>query len=561
MKQIKNIMIVCVVLVFSACSFLDFDESTGKSAKVALNSYKEIEGFVTACYSGLPSDFGAIGNALREAASDNAVMTDKNSSMYDMYTGKWSPINALDNAWEGSYKSIFKCNWYLGNIHKGLLDKYIWDENYTDWMSEMDYHIYEVRALRAFYYFELAKRYGDVPLVIKTLSAVEANEVTKTSFNEVINFIVAECDSCVNNLPVKYDYVLTKETGRVTKGFVMALKARALLYAASPLHNPGNDKAKWEAAAKASMDIITTGTYSLPNISSDPLFTKEGNAVLTSSQLIFERRNGTTNTFEIRNYPVGYHVNVTATGGTTPTENLASLYEMADGTKFDWTNPAHASNAYFDAIGNPTRDPRFYRVILADGSKLFTTPIETFEGGVNNTADQVGATTTGYYMKRYISKVSLETGSETKIEHHTVIYRYAEVLLNYAEAIYAATGSATGTTAVCSKSAIDAINEVRSAANMPNVLEADFDMQYIRDERNRELAFEDHRFWDIRRWKIGEVIKDIKGMKIVKDASTGVKSYTIETVQNRVWEDKMYLYPIQQSERIINPNLGQNPGW
>ena len=560
MKQIKNIMLACVVFAFSSCNFLDFDESTRQSEREAFNSYANVKSFIVACYNGLPSDFGAIGSALREAATDNAVMTDKNSSIYDMYTGKWSPINAMDNAWN-TYDYIFRCNYFLETIKPEMIELFEWDDDYDKWLEEIDLHFLEARALRAFYFFELAKRYGDIPLVTRVLTTEEANGVTKTSFDDVIKFIVAECDTLAPLLPETYQGYHDSETGRATKGFVMALKARALLYAASPLHNPNNDTGKWEAAAKASMDIIMTGTYSLPDISSDPLFTKEGNAVLTSSQLIFERRNGKANSFEKRNYPVGYHVSVMATGGTTPTENLASLYEMKNGDAFDIDT--HDTEMYYDASGNPTRDPRFYRVILADGAKLFGADIETFEGGVNNADDQVGATLTGYYPKRYISKVELGTPNapQTTIEHHTVIYRYAEVLLNYAEAIYATTGSATGTTAVCSKSAIDAINEVRNAANMPPVLEVDFDMQYIRDERNRELAFEDHRFWDIRRWKIGEVIKDIKGMKIVKDASTGVKSYTIETVQNRVWEDKMYLYPIQQSERIINPNLGQNPGW
>lgn len=130
-------------------------------------------------------------------------------------------------------------------------------------MKQLKYFPYEARVLRAHYFFELARRYGDIAMPLEVLTEEEANTIGKTPFSEVISFIVSECDDAANNLPDSYVNEPGAEIGRVTKGFAMAVKSKALLYAASKLHNPSMDTELWKKSAKAAIDIINTGLYSL----------------------------------------------------------------------------------------------------------------------------------------------------------------------------------------------------------------------------------------------------------------------------------------------------------
>ena len=186
--------------------------------------------------------------------------------------------------------------------------------------------------------------------------------------------------------------------------------------------------------------------------------------------------------------------------------------------------------------------------------------LETYEGGKNG-APLEGATTTGYYLKKLVDEtVSLDPIKPVSKPHHFPGYRYAEVLLNYAEAMNEWQGP-DYTDATHPLSARDALNQVRAAANMKGVVatnQTEF-REKVHKERRIELAFEDHRFWDIRRWKEGKLVKEIYGVKIQNN--NGTLSYKKEKVQDRVWDDKMYLYPIPQNEVYVNDNLTQNPGW
>lgn len=193
------------------------------------------------------------------------------------------------------------------------------NEDYEENLRRAKRYVYEVRALRAFYFFELCKRYGDIPLLTRTYTIEEINSVEKARFADVIDFIIRECDDVAPELPITQDAPGTTvpesewndyglgETGRVTRGMVRALKSRALLYAASKLHNPEGDKSKWEKAATAAYDIIKENWYSLPNIEDDPLYdVRGGHDVLKSKQLIFVKRNGNTSSFEGYNLPIGF---------------------------------------------------------------------------------------------------------------------------------------------------------------------------------------------------------------------------------------------------------------
>lgn len=539
--------VLCAGSILASCDFLAFDESTGKTHDEVYSTFENQKSVVADVYSYLPQDFGVMDNALREAATDNAVYVWNTSSVYKIYDNKWAATNTVDDVWGNMYKGIRAANSFLENYDEELLRRLSLNENYKEEMEKYRMYPYEVRALRAFYYFELAKRYGDVPLVRRTLDVDEVNTLTRTPFMEIIDFIDAECSEVARELPVdQHDFF--EETGRVTKGMALALRSRALLYAASPLHNPSGDKELWRKAAVAAHDVIAMNVYSMPKIDDDPLYNRDGaNTVLSSPQLIFERRNGDSNSFEKNNLPIGFEG---AQSGNTPTQNLVDAYEMANGEPFSWDNPEHAAAPY------ENRDPRFYKTIVYHGSEIMGETVDVSEGGKNG-LPQEGATETGYYLRKYINEtISLDPNNTTSKAHHFIIFRYAEILLNYAEAATELVGP-DAVPEGCTLTAREALNQVRTAAGMPGVEDAgDAFMTRVRNERRVELAFEDHRFWDIRRWKTGDVVKDVYGVKV---SSTG--EYTRYLVRNRIWEDKMYLYPISKSEINKNPGLGQNPGW
>lgn len=557
----KYILFLAVPFIFTGCNFLDFDESQGKTEEEAYSYFDNIQALGNAAYRSLPVDFGAIGKAaLRESATDNAMYTWDNNAVYDIYTNAWSPINLVDDQWGNYYSVIYDINSFLENYSEEKLDRFKWDAGYEDNLKKARMSLKEVKVLRALYYFELVKRYGDIPLITKTMTLDEVNSVEKTNAGAVLQFVADECNSVANELPVNHNTDFYGETGRVTKGAALAIRARALLYAASPLFiGERNPEEAWEAAAKAASDVIAMNYYSLPKWDNDPLYDMNlGNAVLKSPQLIFETRQGASSKFEQQNLPIGF-ANGTNTGNT-PTQNLVDAYEMSDGTPFSWENAEHVANIYFDSEGKKTRDPRLYLAVLCNGMTFMGQTIESFDGGLYG-APILGTTKTGYYLKKMMNEtVSLDPNNPVTKEHHFPLYRYAEVLLNYAEAMNE-WKDPEYKDETCTLSAIEALNQVREAAYMKPVetMSKEQFRDKVRNERRVELAFEDHRFWDIRRWKIGNVVEDIYGVDIRKNGKSYV--YTKKNVQKRIWDDKMYLYPIPAKETYLNDNLIQNPGW
>lgn len=546
----KYIIAAGLMLSISGCGLLELDESTGLTQEEAYAYFNNVRGLATYVYSRLPDELGGIKGALRESATDNSVYIWSDNDVHTFYNKSWSPNNAVDNMWNRCYGAIRSCNSFLENYSAKNLERFRWNDTYDEDIAKANMYGYELRVLRAFFLFEMAKRYGDIPLLTRTYTVEEINNVDKTPFHEVIKFICDECDEAAKHLPV-YQKDFWAETGRVTKGTAQALKARALLYAASPLHNATQDAARWEAAAGAAYILIKEGKYSLPQINKDPLYHADGgNEVLKSAQLIFERRSGDTFDYEANNLPISYEKGKT---GNVPTQNLVDAFQMTDGSDFDWSTLASGANPYAN------RDPRFYRTVLCNGDTWMQATIEAYEGGKDG-AGTPGATKTGYYLKKYMNEtVSLIPSKERKKPHHYVLFRYAEVLLNYAEAMDAWKG-ADYTDGTYPLSARAALNQVRAAAQMPPVTTTGSEFtESIRRERRVELAFEDHRFWDIRRWKIGESTKDIYCVKITLE--NGKPIYKKELLETRNWDEKMNLYPIPQSEYFNNRKLGQNKGW
>lgn len=557
----KYLLWLMLLLGVSSCDYLDFDETSGLRTKEDVYRYFDnTKSMLTHIYSYMPQDLGCLGGAMRDCASDDAEYAYTGASVQDFNNGNWSSIRTNDDAW-GLYYAIRAVNGFLVELEKVDFSDYQYNASYKQWMEQLKYFPYEARVLRAFYFFELARRYGDIAMPLTVLSMEDANKIVKTKFDDVIDFIVMECDDCASQLPDSYNNVLGKETGRITKGFAMALKSKALLYAASELHNPSMDKEKWKMSASAALDLINTGLYQLD---------KNGAVNNNLSQeLILCRMNGDDYNFELANFPVRFTEGRRGvlTSATFPSENLASSFETINGYSVRLTKTGYESDdPTFDPL-HPyaNRDPRMAKTLIADGMRFKGEMIEIFEGGKDCSERSEGGSVTGYFLKKYIQEdVSFVRDNEVKKKHHWVIYRYAETLLTYAESMIEAFENPEYTDEKYKYSALWAINEVRRNANMPDIKPCSKEefLEKLRNEWRVEFAFEDHRFWDIRRWKIGaETQKELYGVSITKN-ELGIKSYEKVVCETRFWNDRMYLYPIPKSELYKNVNLlPQNPGW
>ena len=556
----KLVYILSAFILAASCNMLDFDESSSQYSRDDMyKTYSNIQKMLTNIYGYMPNkDIADVSSALRDCGSDDAEYADPEASVQRFTNGNWSPIQTVDDKWS-LYYGIRSANEFLESIETVDLSMYQYDTKYQRWLEHLAYYPYEARVLRAYYFFELARRYGDIAMPLTMLTAEQANSIGKTPFDEVIDFIVSECDACAPNLPATYVGLLDDEIGRVTNGFALAVKAKALLYAASPLHNPSGDKAKWKKAAEAAKAIIDLNQYKLDKA-------EKANNYL-SQEVIFAIARSESQSFEKNNFPVRFTEGQrTSMAGTFPTQNLVDAFETKGG--YDITLAAdgwHTSDPAFD-ITKPyeNRDPRFARAVLANGMSFKGSSIETFVGGKDYSAtrSELG-TPTGYYLRRYIQEsTSFTPEASVTNKHQWIVYRYAEALLSYAEAVNEYLGSPSATDGTFTLSALDAINQVRANADMPDV-EATTQAAFrdaVRREWRVEFAFEDHRFWDVRRWKIGQsVMGQIDGVEIVKNGSN--LSYSRKMVESRTWSDKMNLYPIPQAETFNNPNLTQNTGW
>lgn len=560
--RLKYFVIILIsALCWSSCNYLDFDETNGLNTKEDIYKYfDKSKQMLTNVYSYMPQDLGVISGAMRDCGSDDAEYGATDKMVQYFTNGSWSPLKTVDDQWV-LYAGIRAANEFLVAIAEADFSRFENDGRYQNWMKQLAYFPYEARVLRAQYFFELARRYGDIAMPLSMLTTEEANTIMKTPFNDVIDFIVSECSEASKKLPETYVGQPNNETGRITKGYAMALKSKALLYAASLLHNPSMDKDKWKASASAALELINTGIYEL-----DP-----GEKVnnLSSPEVVLFRMNGNSSNFELNNFPIRFTEGkrTTPTTATFPSQNLVDAFQTVNGyevvlgqngwicddPKFDPQHP------YMN------RDPRFARTVLANGMVFKESEIATYIGGTDYAPVLQGGSPTGYFLRKYIQETtSFIPDQLVENKHHWIIYRYAETLLTYAESMVQAFDNPDFSNSEYTLTARWALNEVRENAGMPPILVTDKDafVQALQNEWRVEFAFEDHRFWDVRRWKIADKTqKEIYGVSIER-ASDGTLTFQRELYRNRGWNERMYLYPIPQSEMFKNKNLyPQNPGW
>ena len=320
MNKLQYALIALAAASLTACADLNYNEASSRDEEWTYNSpLNGIKNLVYDVYAQMPSEFkdNIYGNgAMIASASDEAEFALSYSSVHNYFNGGWNPSNPFANTWNTAYRAITQVHMYLERINKIDLSDYEYDPDYQTMVQQFELFPYELRFLRAYFYFELVRAYGDVPLVTTTLTNAQANSVRRAPASEVFRFIVDECEAIAQYLPVSYNDIPGQEIGRATRGAALALKARALLYQASPLFNKENNKELWKEAAAASKFIIDNAPVWGYNLSA--YANLWGHDTFTNSEFIFVLGTQASNDFEKNNYPVGVET-VSYTHLTLPT--------------------------------------------------------------------------------------------------------------------------------------------------------------------------------------------------------------------------------------------------
>lgn len=539
----------CVIFflaVFASCEKLDVKAPDRFTEESVWKDHATVQAYINSKYRDLVWGFyydGVWQQPLWSAFSDECfdqygfsvkLMSNQiSSSTGDPY------IPGYGTNWAKNYKYIRDCNLFFGKINTV-------PNLSTVTKAKM---VGEMHFIRAFRYFDLLRNYGGVPIITKVYAIGDDFKVTRNTVEETFSYIISEIDSAVTNLPSSYS---DDQYGRATIDVALALKSRVLLYQASEYWNTNGDQSKWTLAANAAKVIIDEGTYTL-----DPdykgLFLTDKNSEVIFSRLAKAQSGITGNYFYPELYcgPNGYM----GQGGNNPTQNLVDDYEMANGKMISESGSGYdPQNPY---IG---RDPRFYASILYNGAEYHGRQVEVFMPGGVDTPDgpnPSGASVTGYSLRKFM-KENIEIKNDPNAGSQPfVIFRLAEIYLNYAEALNESQGPVADVYTY--------LNLIRQRAvipDMPAGLSKEQMRDRIRHERRIELAFEEHRYYDVRRWKIADQIEsnDIMGVYVTKDDAGLHYDFSRVTLQ-RVWDARQYLFPIPKGELQINPDLVQNPGY
>ena len=570
--------------------------------------------FVTGIYGGLYE--GGFDEQMLASITDEAIFTHAGRNINTINQGTLNPSNTgwvnRHTDWNQLYNFIRTANIALLSLPTAAVDKALQERLEG-----------ETRFLRAYYYHQLLRFYGGVPIVEKPYGLDEDYSITRNTYAEVSAFILKETETAINLLKGK-----ARTKGRASDLAAMALKSRQLIYDASDLHDVNTAKAKspviaafakpeligfvsgdrtarWQAAKAAAKAVLDAAGSGYKTNLAAPVSADEGRknylsiamggaskhpdadaAVATTNELLFERtftleRSEGAQQHGLRQGPNGYN----NWAGNTPIQELVDDYEMMDGTKFDWNNPVHKADPYVN------RDPRFYSSILYDGSPWkprgrAEDPANEIQTGTYfaGTTKIVGLDTrqgpienwngsfTGYYFRKFIDPNPTLRDNTDRQTVPWAYFRYTEALFNYAEACIELGEFDEARTW---------LNKVRFRAGMPALTETGEALkQRYRNERRIEMTFEEQRYFDVRRWMIAPQTLGRKTTFIqiegrLKPGATAPTPYRKDKtkfdytyipvvnndLENRTWLDKMYFRPIQLSEVQRNSKLVQNPGY
>jgi hypothetical protein len=581
MKNISNSLLVLLLLVVAVSCKKTFEE---KPLNFITEEYvwdeNDLTGeyatkYVAYIYSRIPTGYARLNSVPLECASDDAVPSADGSGTWNVIRGGYSPASTFDDNWANSYNAIRESNIFMNNYERVPFA----DPLRKKWLAA------EVRAVRAWFYYELIKRYGGVPLIgDKVFNPNDAAllQLKRNSFEECVNYIVSELDAVKDDLRPDVG-LASRETdpdfGHMRKSIVLSVKAKTLLLAASPLFNPSATPTlpytgyasysadRWKAAADAAKAVMDLGIYALEPNRYTLILTR------ANKEHIFMRMsdNRMTTLYTYRMAPVGYNPNSQRSEGrVSPTQELVNAFPMKNGQQpFNADGTVNMASGYDPANPYANRDPRLDQTIFYNGVRYLNRAVETFEGGRDKPNDPTISTTqtvTGYYAKKFLADdANSSTFSTTNYKDDGAfvpawtIIRYADILLMYAEAQNEFSGP--------DASVYSAVEAIRKRAGLvPFELPANLSplqmQRVIRNERRVEFAFEEQRFYDIRRWKIAKAVygTTLHGVTITKN-SNNTFTYTPKDVTTPYFKDAMYLLPVALSETQVNRNLAQNPDY
>jgi len=524
-------------------------------------------------YASDPKRFNAVGQiyaAGLEAACDEAEgpASPSNYGNIQFATGSVNPTVVPSDAWSISYSNIRAVNQFIRHLSIIPFNQTLKTQVKS-----------EARFLRAWYYAMLLQHYGGVPLIGDTVYASADNiDVKRNAYRSCVNYILSECDSAATALPVSWSGA---QYGRITKAACLALKSRVLLFAASPLFNngglaagnsgldtvvayPDKDPNRWQLAADAARAVIALGAYQLyvdstsrpnqPGFGFQKLFTQRYN-----TEYILCRMMGDNKYLEsLWDVP-----SRGGSGGSFAYQDLVDAFPMSNG--LDITDPA---SGYDPNHPYQNRDPRLDYTVIHDSTFRVTfgtnqpSPVQLYiDASVNPPVPSSGdavykGTPTGLYIFKMMDPNVINNSLSTTPRVFPLI-RYAEILLNFAEA----TNEATGPTA----QVYQAVEAIRQRAGLrPYQLPAGLDQTAMRaviqKERRLELAYEGFRFFDVRRWMIAEQTDNqmMHGMEVDRGPGSAV-TYKTFNVRKHNFTKAMYLWPLPLAEIAKSPSLLQNP--
>jgi hypothetical protein len=562
--------------VTSCGDFLDKEPSNELTKEKTFSGWKTAQQFHWDTYNFLLHGALRVNNSWLDAATDLAecaIPTGGTRTSFNIgnYYGGGGAAE-FTSVWESRYRGIRKCNMTLEMVDS--VPKPV-DETEELYQSERAQLISEARFFRAYFYWELFLRYGPVPIVKEVLDPngdLLSAYTTRPSVREYISFILTELNECGEGMLSYEESTDASRAGRLNPAVPAALKSRILLYLASPRY-ASETGVTWQQAAEAAREFIETyggnyGLYTKGDTNEQNYYYATVRTPYTgeNNEIIFYRNDPTIGWGGIQNdTPIGEGGN----GGNCPSQNLIDMYDMADGsspfTNYDVTgapvyngvNPTvNEASGYTDASMWYNRDPRLAATVLYHGSLWNNRTIDVVAGHADNMTGNANATPTGYYMRKYIPETILASNHGGTAYRLWTIIRYAEILLNYAEALNEVEGP---TQQVC-----DLLDQVRHRAGITGNVADRSDLKtkeamrnFIHKERTVEFAFEEHRPWDVRRWNCAKeaLSRPIYGINVAANGTI-----TRKVAQQRVFEDRMYLYPIPEAE-VWKANIENNPGW
>lgn len=563
--------IIFIITVFFACyscndDILDLTPIDQISEASVWNDAKLTTAYQTELYNVLQHGYKIHMQSKATDEAFNSISWD----IGDVSRGNINPdniVNLDNNHWTGGGNIYF---WNTGFSYLRKINLFLEKMEETSLeFSNKEQLIAETKFLRAYIYFEFIKRFGGVPIIEKAYNLGDDFDFTRNTFEECVTFIENDLNAAIPDLPTRYPST-DSNFGRATADAAKALKSRLLLYAASPLWNPSNDLTKWQKAADAAEALLNSGYELHPDYST--LFNQPSGSA--NNELIFTRQFSTTNFHQAPMHNLGRRYG--AYGGwwssNGPSQNLVDDYDMINGeppfiysgSGTSYTKTINPNSGYDPQNPYANRDPRFEASIIHDESLYHG---DTFEMWVSPDGSSYGYDSykqssdnprSNYQIKKFMPDNNTELSWQENYTNPWIFFRLGEIYLNYAEAKFELGDEATAREYLSMVRARPSVN----MPAIPNNVTGDDLRQRIYNERRIELAFEEHRFWDVRRWKIAEDIENrpIYGMDIIKDGTT--KTYSPVLLLERTFLPEMYLLPIERNEILrIGGSLTQTPGW